>query len=109
MKKIVLLITLLLTSHITLACEWCNPLGRPVGEGGIDLSHTGYSLNYNTRTNTANWVSYRIQKSDVLNPKVNRIDRFKPDDKLPEINRVVHSDYTHTGYDRGHLAPAATL
>jgi len=33
--------------------------------------------------------------------------RFEVDTELPVEHQVTYSDYTHSGYDRGHLAPDA--
>lgn len=40
--------------------------------------------------------------------EADRYDKFMPDPELPEP-RVVHKDYTKSGYDRGHMAPAADM
>lgn len=38
---------------------------------------------------------------------VKREESFYPDDSLPEEMRVKPSDYSRSGYDRGHMCPAA--
>lgn len=38
-----------------------------------------------------------------------RKDAFRGDPEVPDEHRVVKADYTGTGYDRGHLAPAGAM
>lgn len=40
---------------------------------------------------------------------VSRSSTFSPDKLLPKIHQVTSSEYTNTGYDRGHLCPAADM
>ena len=69
-----------------------------VGEGSV--------VSYNNTNGTANWVSWRTVKSD-LGLSLRRPD-FRPDPRLPEwYKRVVSTDYSGSGYDRGHLVPSA--
>jgi endonuclease G len=65
-----------------------------------------FALSYNNSRATANWVSWRITKSDL--GEFDREDDFRPDASLPKgWTRVTPSDYTGSGFDRGHLCPAA--
>jgi endonuclease G len=62
-----------------------------------------FALSYNRDKGGANWVSWRLQRSD-LGPA----DRseFRPDATLPSpFRRTVPRDYTNSGFDRGHLCP----
>jgi endonuclease G len=67
--------------------------------------HEGYTLCYVEEYEQASWVSYRLTAAQIKG-KNERENDFRPD---PEVNSgsAVPDDYRGTGYDRGHLAPAA--
>lgn len=71
------------------------------------IQHLGFTLSYNEFYEQANWVAYELT-SDELNKKVNRSNSFKKDPKV-STESALPSDYSNSGYDRGHLAPAADL
>jgi endonuclease G len=65
-----------------------------------------YVLSYNSKTNTANWVSWQLNRSWI--GTADRQDNFRPDGTLPAAwYKVRPNDYTGSGYDRGHIAPSA--
>jgi len=65
-----------------------------------------YVMSYNSKTKTANWVSWQLNKSWM--GAADRQDNFRPDDALPDAwYKVRPNDYTGSGYDRGHIAPSA--
>ncbi|MEG4010236.1 DNA/RNA non-specific endonuclease [Microcoleus sp. Pol11C1] len=65
-----------------------------------------FVLSYNSKTKTANWVSWQLNRSWI--GTADRQDNFRPDDALPDAwYKVRPSDYTGSGYDRGHIAPSA--
>ncbi|MEG4857142.1 DNA/RNA non-specific endonuclease [Microcoleus sp. K1-B6] len=65
-----------------------------------------FVLSYNSKTKTANWVSWQLNKSWI--GAADRQDNFRPDDSLPaDWYKVRPNDYTGSGYDRGHIAPSA--
>lgn len=67
---------------------------------------TTSAISYNNARGTANWVSWRTTASD-LGESLERPD-FLPDPRLPRgFDRVEPSDYSGSGYDRGHLVPSA--
>lgn len=70
--------------------------------------HTGYALTYNNQTNCPNWVAWEITK-DEANSTGQRSDDFQPDPVIPKRNRVTTNDYKGSGYDRGHICPAADM
>ena len=73
----------------------------------IVLYRTGYTVSYNEYYKNPNWVAWELTREETKG-ETERYDKFMPDPDLPEP-RVVHKDYTKSGYDRGHMAPAADM
>jgi endonuclease G len=64
-----------------------------------------YSLSYNRSRATANWVAWRLDASWIGSAQ--RQDDFRPDPALPaDWYHVTDSDYSGSGYDRGHMTPS---
>ena len=103
------------------ACDKFTPFGQPVSSNLLEdvgvtappdrivICHTGQVVAFNPERNVSDWVAYRLRREDLLSQTVERKDKFRPDLQVPKQHQVVHSDYTRTGYDRGHLAPAAAM
>ena len=70
------------------------------------IEHNGYTLSYNETCEQANWVRYVLKSSDVVEKTAKRKNYFKKD-KLVGTGSASTSDYSNSGYDRGHLKPAA--
>ncbi|MFY9151404.1 MAG: DNA/RNA non-specific endonuclease [Prolixibacteraceae bacterium] len=70
--------------------------------------HKYYTLSYNEQKEQANWVCYTLTDSMILNGGEERSNSFKMD-KLVVTGSAKSSDYTKSGYDRGHLCPAADM
>lgn len=70
------------------------------------IEHEYYTLKYNERNEQADWVAYKLTGENLEQAKYKRKDNFKPD---PDVkSESAHpNDYKGSGYDRGHLAPAA--
>lgn len=65
-----------------------------------------FSLSYNRDKGIANWVMWRLTKNNFGEAK--RQNDFRPDNRLPENwTQILPSDYTGSGYDRGHICPSA--
>lgn len=73
----------------------------------IRLKRTGYTVSYNNQYKTPHWVGWELTRAETKGDE-ERDNRFVPDPDLPEP-RAEHADYTNTGYDRGHMAPAADM
>lgn len=73
----------------------------------IAVNRSCYSLGYDCRTRNASWVYERLT-ADSLKGDANRADfAFREDSLIPQIFRSTLKDYQKSGFDRGHLAPAA--
>jgi endonuclease G len=70
------------------------------------MINTAYALSYNNSRGGANWVAWRIAEGDF--GVAERQDNFRPDPNLPKnFTRITPTDYTGSGFDRGHLCPSA--
>ncbi len=76
-------------------------------QSDIITTHKGYSLLYNEKYEQASWVAYELTKeeTDKIN---NRTDKFIVDPQVT-TETANKSDYVGSGYDSGHLAPAADM
>ena len=72
------------------------------------VRHTYYTLSYNEKYEQANWVYYCLTDSMVLNSGEERSNQFKTDPLVSTLS-AKSSDYTKSGYDRGHLCPAGDM
>lgn len=68
---------------------------------------TGFAVNYNVEWRIPNWVAYELTDEET-NGEVERARHFKVDEEAP-YPRVETGDYSHSGYDRGHMIPAADV
>lgn len=72
------------------------------------VKHTYYILSYNEKYEQANWVYYSLTDSMVIKGGSERSNKFKVDQKVA-TGSAKSADYTKSGYDRGHLCPAADM
>lgn len=64
-----------------------------------------YSLSYNRSKATSNWTAWRLDSSWVGTTP--RQDDFRADSTLPAgWYQVLDTDYSGSGYDRGHMCPS---
>lgn len=71
-------------------------------------SYSGFDLGYNEQFEQAAWVAYVITREEVESGHVERTDNFRPDDLITSGTAEL-KDYRGSGFDRGHLAPAADM
>ena len=72
------------------------------------LTQTAFTISYNPGWKIPNWVAYELTASETKGME-ERNDHFVPDPKLPEKLSATTSDYKKSGWDRGHMAPAADM
>ena len=110
MKNTVLLTLAVVFSLPTFAqtCGKHLDVGLPSEQPDQVLCRDGYAVGYNFQTKNADWVAYHITAESV-NASFKRSNSFKEDSELPDYARSTLADYSGSGYDRGHLAPSATM
>lgn len=85
--------------------ERTNLFFLPSSTTGVIVHHQGYSLSYSEPYEQAEWVAY-----ELLENQLSDIDRKRPyfeiDEAIP-TGAASWRNYKNSGYDRGHLCPAA--
>ena len=71
------------------------------------IRHSGYTVSYNKDLKIPNWVSYELTREETKG-KEKRGNRFIAD-PLVTGPIATNADYTRSGYDKGHMAPAADM
>lgn len=85
------------------------PFGTPSALADEDdhlVVHQSHALSYNNSRGTANWVAWKTTAADLGDRRERPL--FQPDSSLPNgFRRIQYYDYSGSGYDRGHMLPAA--
>lgn len=70
------------------------------------VNHSAYSLGYSEAHEQACWVQHRLTRAQLGGVRFERTDDFRADPLVPS-GSAPPTAYKGSGYDRGHLAPAA--
>ena len=81
----------------------------PSEVSGSQVYHyKNYSLSYNEDYEQADWVAYILSREELQQPWSERVDNFRPDPAI-RSGSATPNDYRGSGYDRGHMVPAADM
>jgi endonuclease G len=79
----------------------------PSSRGEV-VHHSHFSLSYLEQHEQAEWVAYVLKKELLELPRAERKDWFEEDKKI-STGSAIYADYKGSGYNRGHLVPAADM
>lgn len=82
-------------------------VGNPGGADQV-LERVGFALGYSETHEQAIWVQYRLTAKQNRTRRAERLDEFFEDPAI-QTGSAQLSDYSGSGYHRGHLAPAADM
>ncbi len=80
----------------------------PASTTGEVILNPYFALSYFEAHEQAEWVAYELTAERLGMPWVKRSDNFLPDPKITRAS-AFPTDYRNSGYDRGHLVPAADM
>ena len=78
------------------------------GKADIIIDRPGYALGYIEYHEQPAWVIYIMTKAEATTKVAKRTNKFRSDPEIP-TGSATTGDYRRSGYDRGHLAPAADM
>jgi DNA/RNA endonuclease G (NUC1) len=102
-SKILLLIVLIALSAV--ATLFKKPKLLPQSE--ILIERDAYALAYDGQHRQPRWVYERLTAESIQGEADRKQFDFQEDDLIPEPLRSKRGDYAGSGFDRGHLCPAA--
>ncbi|MCB0638728.1 MAG: DNA/RNA non-specific endonuclease [Lewinella sp.] len=79
-----------------------------VPRGAELIEHRGFALAYDEEAEQALWVANILTRDNLSKDWYDRQDNFRPDPAV-STGSATPDDYRGSGYDRGHLVPAADL
>lgn len=86
-----------------------KPVAKQDPTSSVLLDHKFFQVHYSPKFKLAACVRYTLRKEDLAARAGKRKEKFAADPLLKPLNlpQVTPEDYAKSGYDRGHLAPAA--
>ncbi|MGC8495015.1 MAG: DNA/RNA non-specific endonuclease [Syntrophobacteraceae bacterium] len=85
-------------------------LGDAMSTGRVqEICYEGYAIIYSDATETPLASAEYLTREHLEEHHPRRSDDFHPDTHIPWQCRSELNDYRHSGYDRGHMAPAGDM
>lgn len=112
MKKLLLALVLFTPSAfangIDDKCPQHTIWGAPVAKQTdvLYLCRSGYAVDYSTSLKTPVYVVEHVTKDHLAGSEARKND-FREDQEIPAAQRSTLAEWAGSGYDRGHVAPAA--
>lgn len=107
-QKFLLICFLLTGLNFHLLAQQKNPPEWPaVPTGEKPVCHLAYCFLYAEKHEQALWVAYELTAEETLK-SYERSNKFLEDPKV-STGSASNEDYSRSGFDRGHLAPAADM
>jgi len=78
------------------------------GPADVIINREGYALGYVDYHEQPSWVIYHMTREEATTKAASRDDNFREDPEITTGSATL-ADYRGSGYDRGHLAPAADM
>lgn len=115
MKKLyVVLLVIVISASISLYIHYTKEVvvaetenWHPTSTDHQIINHKYYSLSYREEHEQAEWVAYLLTQESIRGHS-KRVDNFREDPKVTTGSASL-KDYKRSGYDRGHLCPAADM
>ena len=76
------------------------------GDAEYLVDYTGMNISFNPKAHVPNWVAWELTRDEALGT-VPRQQKFSADESVPGC--ADPWDYSYSGYDRGHMAPAGDM
>ncbi len=77
--------------------------------GRRELCYEAFAVLHSGQTKTPVYVAQRLNRQILEDADERRAKRFFADARLPQGERAELEDYKHSGYSRGHMAPAGDM
>jgi endonuclease G, mitochondrial len=109
MKRTIFFILLMLTVTGTLFSQTTIQYELPKSTFADQkiLKKTAMQISFSVTHKQAYWVAYPLSISKST--KIKRTNKFVADPEITKTGQASNADYKKSGYDKGHLAPAADM